>query len=393
MTGILDGVRVLDFGRYIAGPYCAALLADLGAEVIRVEPPDGGEDRYLMPATDTGEGAVFLQANRGKQSITLDLSSPRSPEVVRRLIAQVDVVIANFSPRALKHLGLDYERLRSIKPDIILTTITAFGSEGPLSESVGFDGVGQAVSGALYLTGEPGRPYRSAASFVDFSTALASAYGTLAALIAKTRTGKGAHVEGSLAGTAMNIMNPIFIEHAAGTNIRQPTANRSPIAGPSDVFKARDGWFIMQVIGQAMFKRWARLIGRPELIDDPRFADDISRGRNGAVLSGYMAEWVAERTRDECLALLAEANVAAGPVLTPADVIGGAFGLAGAFLHNVGYPGTRGVPIARPPIRLSHGAADEMRPPPRLGEHTDTALYRFGFDANEIEELRRERVI
>lgn len=393
MTGILDGIRVLDFGRYIAGPYCAALLADLGAEVIRVEHPKGGDDRYLMPATDMGEGAPFLQSNRGKQAITLDLSSPRGATVVRRLIAHVDVVIANFSPGALKHLGLDYDTIRSVKKDIILTTISAFGSEGDLSESVGFDGVGQAVSGAIYLTGELDRPYRSAASFVDFSTALACAYGTLAALIARMQTGRGTHVEASLAGTALNIMNPILIEHAAGTNMRQPTGNRSPIAGPSDVFAARDGWFIMQVIGQAMFKRWARLIGRPELIDDPRFADDILRGRNGAVLSRCMADWAAERTRDECLALLAQANVAAGPVLSPAEVIGGALGLASSFLQNVDYPGTRGVPIARSPIRMLHGATEKMRRPPLLGEHTESVLSRFGFGASEIDELRREGVI
>lgn len=393
MPGILEGVRVLDFGRYIAGPYCGSLLADLGADVVRVEPVKGSDDRYLMPVAEGGEGAQYLQCNRGKQSLTLDMKGEAGKAVQRRLIAQADVVIANFSPAALRYFGLDYETVRAIKEDIILTTASAYGSEGPLKDALGFDGVGQAVSGAIHLTGRPGEPYRSATSYVDYGTALSCAYGTLAALIQKMRTGRGTHVEGSLAGTAIAIMGQILIEHRTGGNARVPTGNRSPIAGPSDVFAARDGWFIMQVIGQAMFQRWTALVGRPDLLDDPLYADDDLRGRNGEELSRIMSEWAAGRTREECLALIAKANLGAGPVLSPAELLGGAMGLSESFLDDVAFPGTTSVPAPKPPVRLSHGTVENAAPPPVLGAHTDEVLARYGFAAAEIDALRRDKII
>jgi crotonobetainyl-CoA:carnitine CoA-transferase CaiB-like acyl-CoA transferase len=393
MPGILDGVRVLDFGRYVAGPYCAALLADLGADVVRIERLQGGDDRYLMPSTTQGEGAQFLQCNRGKRGLSLDMASERGRRVMRRLIQHADVVIANFSPGALAHFGLDYATLRAIKDDIILTSVSAYGSKGPLRDRIGFDGVGQAVSGAIWLSGLPGQPFRSTTAFVDFGTALSCAYGTLAALMTKAKTGRGSHVEASLAGTAMTIMNQILIEQATGMNQRVPTGNRSPISGPSDVFAARDGWFIMQVIGQGMFERWARLIERPELARDPHYASDILRGRNGEELSRIMADWAKERSREECLALLVKANIGCGPVLSPAEVIGGALGLADTFLETVDYPGSNGIPIARAPATLSEGTADSLSPPPRLGEHSETVLAEFGFHHDEISSLRHDGVI
>lgn len=394
MAGVLDGIRVLDFGRYIAGPYCGSLLADLGADVIRVERREGGDDRFLMPATEQGDGAQFLHCNRGKRSLGIEMTTPRGRDVVRRLVAQADVVIANFSPSALKHFGLDYETLKAIKSDIILTTASAFGTEGPLSERIGFDGVGQAVSGALWLTGLPGQPFRSATAFVDFGTALSCAYGTLAAIMNRQKTGHGAHVETSLVGTAMAVMSQILIEQAAGTNQRVPTGNRSPIAGPSDVFAAKDGWFIMQVIGNGMFERWAKLVARPELASDPRFATDILRGQNGEELSAMMSDWSRDRTRDECLEILAAANIGCGPVLSLAEVVGGSLGLSDIFLDKVPYPGSANpVPIARPPAQLPAEARAEMRRPPLLGEHTEAVLADYGFAQDEIAALHRDGVI
>ena len=394
MTAVLDGIRVLDFGRYVAGPYCASLLADLGADVVRVERLQGGDDRYLMPTTEQGDGAQFLQCNRGKRCLALDMTSPQGREVVRRLITGADVVVANFSPAALKHFGLDYVTLKAIKQSIILTSVSAYGGDGPLSERIGFDGVGQAVSGAIWLTGLPGQPFRSATAFVDFGTALSCAYGTLAALMARQKTGEGAHVEASLVGTAMAVMNQILIEQAAGTNIRVPTGNRSPISGPSDVFAAKDGWFIMQVIGAGMFNRWTKLMGRPELAGDPRYASDILRGRNGEELSRVMSDWAAGRTRDECLQALVAANVGCGPVLSPSEVVGGALGLSDVFFDKVDYPGSKApVPIARAPAQLPPDMTADMCRPPLLGEHSAAVLAEYGFAQDEIAALRRDGVI
>lgn len=394
MPGVLEGIRVLDFGRYIAGPYCGSLLADLGADVIRVERRMGGDDRFLMPSTEQGDGAQFLHCNRGKRSLGIEMTTATGRAVCRRLIAQADVVIANFSPAALKHFGLDYESLKAIKEDIILTTASAYGSEGPLAERIGFDGVGQAVSGALWLTGLPGQPFRSATAYVDFGTALSCAYGTLAALMARQKTGKGSHVETSLVGTAMAIMSQILIEQAAGTNARVATGNRSPIAGPSDVFKAKDGFFIMQVIGNATFERWAKLVRRPELIGDPRYATDILRGQNGEDLSRMMADWCKDRTLADCLETLNAANIGCGPILSLAEVVGGAMGLSDIYFDKVPYPGSvNPVPMAHPPAKLPDEFRAEMARPPLLGEHTDAVLSDYGFSQDEIAALHRDGVI
>jgi len=186
---VLAGIRVLDIGRYIAGPFCAALLGDLGADVIRVERVGGGEDRWVTPVATGGDGALFMQVNRNKRSLALDLGSPQGLEVLRRQIERADVVVANMPLRTLRKLGLDYEHLSAGRPDIILTTATAFGPGGPLSDKVGFDGVAQAMSGAVHISGLPGQPAKLMMSYVDYGTALACAFGTVAALYERRDTG------------------------------------------------------------------------------------------------------------------------------------------------------------------------------------------------------------
>ena len=387
MTGILEGIRVLDFGRWIAGPYCAHLLASFGADVIRIERPRGEDDRFLMPVTDHGEGAQFLQCNGGKRCLALAMTSPEGREVMKKMIAQADVVVANYSPNALKYFGLDYDTLKAIKPDIILATASAYGTEGPMAERIGFDGVGQAVSGAVWLTGEPGKPHRAATAPIDFSTSLSLAYGTLAAIIRKMRSGEGTHVEVSLVGTSLNLTNQILMEEGTGFRHREPSGNRSPMSGPSDIFKARDGWFIMQVIGQKVFQRWCRVIGREDLLDDPRFGNDDARGENGAVLSAIMQEWCEGRTRDECIDILNKASIGCGPVLAPAEVMGGAMGLRATYMADIPFPESDPVPIAPPPARLSTGSVPLDRPP-LLGEHSEEVLADYGFGPEEIEAMR-----
>ena len=187
MSKVLEGIRVLDFGRYIAGPYCATLLADLGADVIRIEKVDGSEDRFVSPVTKTGDGAMFLQLGRNKRGLTLNPMKPEGREIVKKLVATADVVVANLPPDTLSAMGLDYESLTQIKPDIILTMISAFGRGGPYSNRVGFDGLGQAMSGNMYMSGTPDQPVKAYAPFIDFGTASLSAFGTLAALYERKR--------------------------------------------------------------------------------------------------------------------------------------------------------------------------------------------------------------
>ena len=266
MGGVLEGVRVLDFGRYIAGPYCATLLAEFGAEVIRVEKRDGSEDRFVAPVGEGGEGALFLQVNRNKKCITLDPMKPEGQEVMRRLVATADVVVANLPPQTLRAMKLDYESLKAIKPDIILTTATAFGGPGPWSDRVGFDGVGQVMSGAVYMTGKGDPPYRAAVNWVDFGTALHCAFGTLAALIERGKSGRGQIVEGALLATALSFTNATLIEQAVISANRVPTGNLGQTAAPADIYRTKDGWVLCQVTGHPLFIRWARLMGEADLL-------------------------------------------------------------------------------------------------------------------------------
>ncbi len=278
------GIRVADFGRYIAGPYCAALLGDLGADVIRVEKREGREDRTLVPLAENEdgtprEGAMFLQMNRNKRSLTCDPMNAAGREVVRRLVAGADVVVANLPAETLKAMGLDWAAVSKINPRAILAVGTAFGLEGPYANRVGFDGIAQAMSGAVYFAGTEDQPVRAAAPWVDFGTASLLALGVSAALRSREATGRGQMVEGALLRTALTFFSPTLIEEDALKIGRTPTLNRSQTAGPSDIFKTKDGWITVAVNGDPLFRRAAKLIGATEWLEDPRFASDIARGR------------------------------------------------------------------------------------------------------------------
>ena len=394
MAGVLDGIRVLDFGRYIAGPYCAALLAEHGAEVIRIEKREGSEDRFQAPVAETGEGALFLQMNRNKLCMTLDPMTPEGQEIVRRLVETADVVVANLPPQTLAAMKLDYDSLCTIKPDIILTTVSAFGRGGPYSDRVGFDGIGQVMSGAVYMTGSPDRPHRAMVPWVDFSTALHCAFGTLVALMARRQTGKGQVVEGALLATAVTLTNAMLIEQAVIKADRVPTGNRGQTSAPADIFRTRDGWIIAQVIGQPLYRRWAKLMGEPEWLADPRFKDDISRGNNSEVISARMSCWCAERTTAEVLEILGKAKIPAGPVYRPQQTLDDPHIRAMGFFQPTEFPGMQEpAPIAKVPVWLSGTPGGIRRRAPTLGEHTDQIMGTLGYDAAAIAALRKKGVI
>ncbi len=394
MAGILSGIRVLDFGRYIAGPYCAALLAEQGAEVIRIEKREGSEDRFVTPVGADGVGALFLQINRNKRSLTLDPMTPEGQEIVRRLVRTADVVVANLPPPTLRTMGLDYDSLAAVKPDIILTTSSAYGHGGPYAERVGFDGVGQVMSGAVYMTGEPDQPYRAAVPWVDFGTALHCAFGTMAALMARRETGRGQKVEGALLATAVTFTNAMLIEQAVIAADRVPTGNRGQTAAPVDLFRTRDGWIICQVVGQPLYRRWARLMGEPHWLDDPRFKDDISRGNNGVLISERMQRWCTGHSTEAALEILGREKIPAAKVLRPQEVLDDPQVRAMGFFTALDYPGLpRPAPIAKAPVFLSATPGDIRHRAPLLGEHTDAVLAELGYDPAAIAELREKRIV
>ncbi|MEM7531728.1 MAG: CoA transferase [Chloroflexota bacterium] len=385
LPDVLSGYRVLDFGRFIAGPYCAALLGYMGAEVIRIERPGGSEDRFLAPVTDKGDGGLFLQVNCNKKGMTLDISSEQGRAIVKQLVATADVVVANMPPRALTSLGLDYEALTQIKSDIILATNTTYGSHSPDANKIGFDGIAQSMSGGPFFSGFPNQPIKSVVYYVDYSSALSSALGIMAALMMRERTGKGQVVETSLLATALTLGNSPLIEQAVIEANRIPTGNRNQLAAPADIFKTKDGFIIVQVVGPYIYKRWANLMGEEIWLTDPRFQDDISRGNHNDILCERTARWCAERTTADALAELEAARVPCGPVLSYQEVLDHPSVHANGQLHKMDYPGLpRPAPIATAPFRMSDTVIGITHRAPTVGEHTDEILEELGYRASEI---------
>ena len=391
---MLQGIRVLDFGRYIAGPYCAALLAEYGAEVIRVEKREGSEDRFVAPVCQSGEGGLFLQMNRNKLSLTVDPMSDAGREVVRRLVRTADVVVANLPSQSLAAMGLDYASLSAVKADIIVTTCSAFGTTGPMARNVGFDGVGQAMSGAVYMTGEPDQPYRAAVNWVDFGTALHCAFGTLAALMERARSGRGQHVEGSLLGTALTFTNSMLSEQAVFDTNRVPSGNRGQAAAPVDIYRTTDGWLLCQVVGQPLYVRWAKLMGEAEWLTDARFGNDLSRGENASLIGERMRRWCETRSTDEAMGILGAAMIPCGPVLSAQQALDHPQVQSMGLLEPWDYPGLPlPAPVGRVPLSMSVTQGGIRHRAPQLGEHTNQILAELGYDSSEITGLRARKII
>jgi crotonobetainyl-CoA:carnitine CoA-transferase CaiB-like acyl-CoA transferase len=394
MNRVLEGIRVLDFGRFVAGPYCATLLGDFGAEVIRVERVGGSEDRWIAPVSDQGEGALFLQINRNKQSITLDLRKPGASAILERLVASADVVVTNVPAPALEAMGLDSAALTRIKPDIIHANVSSFGASGPWRERGGFDSVGQAMCGSVYLSGEEGSHHRTPVTWVDHAAGLYAALGVMMALFERQKSGRGQSVEASLLGSALSFASTYLIEQAVTGIGREAIGNRSFVNGPTDMFATRDGWIVTQVVGEGLFRRWARLMEELDWMDDPRFASDTLRGDNGAILSERTSRWCAERSSAEALDSLSQAGIPAGPVLSPQQALDHEQVRAMELFQPTPCPGVDApVPLLRTPLSLSVSPPTIDSPPPSIGQHNEVVLGALGFSAAEIIRFGQDGII
>ena len=394
MSGILEGVKVLDFGRYIAGPFCGALLADYGAEVIRIERVSGSEDRYVTPVTEDGQGAMFLQLNRNKLGLTLNPTKDKGREIVRRLVENSDIVIANLPEQTLKSMGLDYDDLKLINPGIILTSNTAFGTTGPYAERVGFDGVAQAMSGAMDMTGQPDQPTKAYAPYVDFCSASLAAFGTLLAYLEKQKTGKGQRVQTSLLQTALTTTNSLLIEQEILNVNRVASMNRAQTSGPSDTFKTQDGWILVQTVGGPLFERWVKLMGEENWLTDERFKDDLSRGENGELISARMSDWCAERTSQEAIQALESSRIPVGEVLKAKETLNEEHILKKGSFIKMKYPTMdKEYSVVGPAIELSENPGQIKTRSPELGEHNVEILSGLGYTQEDIEQFKIDRII
>jgi crotonobetainyl-CoA:carnitine CoA-transferase CaiB-like acyl-CoA transferase len=394
VTQVLSDIRVLDFGRFIAAPWCSGILADMGADVIRIEKREGGEDRWVQAVVPNGVGAGYLQFNRNKRSMTLDTTTPEGREVAARLIATADVVVANMPDAAMRANGLDYASLKAIKPDIILASATAYGRGGPYSDRVGFDGIGQVMSGAVFRTGAPDQPYRTAVPYVDHASALSLTVGVMMALFHRNSTGEGQEVEAALLPIALSMSNALVIEETIAGRSRERIGNKGMAIGPCDLFHVTDGWILIQVTGQGMFKRWCRLVGEEGWFEDPRFANDDLRAANGDVLNGKMQQWCAGKTIAEAMSAMDAARIPASPMLSPKQAAEDPHVQAMGFFKSLDYPGLpAAAPIIQTPFTLSATPGAIRSRAPTLGEHTDALLAEVGYDDRAIAALRQGGII
>jgi len=392
---LLDKIRVLDITKYVAGPIAAAYLSDLGAEVIHIEAVGGGEDRKPLPLkADIGCGVGFLQCNRNKKGFTLDLSCDKGQEILHKLVKTADIVIANLPIQSIRSLGIDYEQLCKIKPDIIMAHISSFGATGPYAERVGFDGLAQVMCGLTYLSGEPEQPMKSAAAWVDMTTGTNTALGIMAALFHRANTGKGQKVEANLLQSAMSVANYFLIEQDIDQLNRKGTANRAPSGGPADLIKTKDGGFFIAVLGSFIYKRWTKLVGREDLFDEPRYKDDESRATYGEELSAITSEWAADKTTEEAMQALAKAKIPAGPLLSPQQILDDVHVNKAGFLHEIKIDGLdKPVKYVKTPFSLSETPPKIHSGPPKPGEHTGPILKELGYTDSDIKALKKEKVV
>ncbi len=371
----LVGIRVLDLSRILAGPLCTMWLADLGAEVIKVERPGvGDETRRWGPPFVAGESAYFLAVNRGKYGITLDLATPNDQEILRRLIQKSDVVVHNFLPRTAEKLGVSYEAVRALNPRAVYLAILGF-PPGPYREEPGFDALIQALGGLMAITGEDERPAKVGVAIVDVLTAWAGLCGVLAALLQREKTGEGTAVETTLiensAAALVNVAQAFLLTQTEPK--RLGTAH--PQIVPYQAFPAADGLLMVAVGTDAQFQALCEVLGRPDLAADPRFATNPARVQHRELLLPILEGILREKPRAHWIAALKKAGVPAGPVNALADLFGDP-GLVGRILLEVEHPSVGRYPTLVCPLSLAWPGSP--LPPPRLGEHTELILHRLG---------------
>lgn len=398
MKRVLEDIRVLDFGRFIACPYCGMLLADMGAEVIRIERPGGEEDRTTGLLGPNGQNMSYPSYARNKKGITLKLMrNERGREILADLVKKTDVVIHNFAPDAAKMMGLAYDELKAMKPDIILTAISCFGSEGPYAKRQGFDFIAQAMSGCLALGGFPDKPpIRAFMNPMDFSTGICAAFGTLLALRHRDQTGEGQMVDLALLRTAISFNTPVIAEADVLGRLRPMIGNRAPYLGPTDLYRCKDGWVFIATIMDSLWRRLARAIGHAELIDDPDLQGDYERYEHRDKIDPHVAEWCEKHTVDEVMKTMEEARIPCGPLLGLDEVSKDPHVQATGMMEytDLEEPGLEKVPVCNIPLRLSKTPGRVESRAPRVGEHNMDIFHGLlGYSKEEIEQLKAEDVI
>jgi len=396
---LLSGVSVLDFSRILAGPYCTMLLGDLGAEVLKIEPPKGDDSRYWGPPFAFGESAYFLAVNRNKKSLTLDLKTPEALDIVLRLVEGADVVIENFRPGTMDRLGLGYDALRAKNPRLVYCSISGYGQSGPLRERPGYDAVIQGEGGWMGLTGEPrGMPMKSGASLADIFTGMMAGEGILATLYRREKTGEGGYIDVALFDSVVATLCYQAQGFLMTGETPQRLGNRHSSLTPYETFATADGHVIAGVGNDSLWKRFVRAVQDPAL-DDPRYEINVSRVAHYDELKARLAPLFAARTTGEWIALLEDAGIPVGRVRDVREVFSNPQIEPREMRIEVHHPKLGKLPLTGNPIkigkigRMKEESRARHEPPPMLGEHTDTVLgERLGMDAETLRALRAKGV-
>lgn len=396
MAGALCGIRVIELGQVIAGPFCGQLLADHGAEVVKVEPPGTGDVLRQWGRSDgTGDSLWWSVAARNKRSVTIDLRVPEGQQLVRDLVATADILVENFRPGTLERWGLGWEDLSAIRPELIMVRVSGFGQTGPYARRAGYASIGEAMGGLRALTGYPDRPpIRIGISIGDTLTGMFGALGALAALEARHRTGRGQVVDAAIYESVLGVTESLVTEWQAAGAVRRRTGPTLPGIAPSNVYPTRDGHLIIAANQDSVFRRLVDVMGMPELAADPRFADHQARGRNMAEIDGIIAEWARGFDSADLQARLNDAGVPAGLVYEPPDMLADPhFADRGAIAV---VEDERRRELAMPAVvpKLS-GTPGEIRWTGRpLGADTDAVLTGLlGLTGEQLDKLRSRGVI
>ena len=394
--GPLAGIKVVELAHIMAGPVCGLMLADMGADVVKVEKIPGGDDsRRMVPPTINDESAAYMAMNRNKRGIALDLKTDDGKQVLRRLIAGADVVIENYRRGTMEKLGFGYEAMRAINPGIVFCEISGFGRSGPLADRGGFDLIAQGMSGLMSITGEgPGRPpVKVGAPVTDITAGLLGAMGVMAALVERQRTGEGQRVDTSLfeAGIIHTYWQSA-IRFATGVS-PGPMGSAHPLNGPYQAFPTADGWINVGAANQTNWLRLTEALDARSLQDDPRFADNPGRMRHLAELDELLSAILRRRTTAEWLAVLEAAGVPAGPVLSIADMHQHPHTLARDMVVEVEHSRAGPVKTLGLPIKFSRTPGGVRGPAPAFGEHSRAVLAELGYDEDAVEAMERARVV
>jgi CoA:oxalate CoA-transferase len=392
--GALAGVKVLDFTRVLSGPYCTALLADLGAEVVKIEAPQGDEYRQIGPFR-AGQSALYELVNRNKLGLGVDLKHPAGRALAQRLMQSADVLVENFRPGVAARLGIGYGDCARVNPRLIYASISGFGQEGKNKDLPAFDLIAQAMSGLMAVTGEPqGPPMKVGESIGDLAAGLFCSWAILAALYERTRSGRGRQIDVGMVDALVALSPTAIAQWMFGQTPPTRTGNRHPLSTPFGAFAARDGHVVICVLNEAQFARLAECLGRVDLAADPRFASDELRTRHEPELAAILREWLAPQAALEAVRRLQAAGVPASTIEEPAQVFESEHVAARQLLSTIHHPRLGAIPAMEQPVHFGGVPRARQRPAPGLGEHNRAVLARWlNLSAEEIDRLEADRVL